>query len=387
MDRRAFAGLMLIETMLAFGNTFAASFNLIYLFKHLDMPIWTGPIYLGIGFTISMFVSLWMSWKPRLDFRNAILIGLLFLVFEYAIFLTVDNGWLLIILVGCSFGLFYPLFWTPTNVLMAQMTDKDDRGVTYGAFFFIWPLATFIAPFLGGVVIGLTSYQVLFGLGMAIIGVTALMVVAYRKYIPKDQVMKIRLKEIGRRNIVSVLGEGGFEGVFWVDITIIAYTFTQKEIDLGALFSLFGLAAGIMAVILGKVSDKIQNRRTFVVMSTLASIPCALLIGFSDRLDQFAIATGLLDFAAFAFPMFVFAILTDKFEEAKNDSVLGREFLLDIGRTSSICMLVVLLYLGVSPQLCFLLTVPFLLMGAFAWEPKKGARLVPGVAGHADQLH
>jgi len=387
MDRRAFAGLMLIETTLAFGNTFAASFNLVYLFKHLDMPIWTGPIYLGIGFFISIFVSLWMSWKPRIDFRNAILVGLLFLVFEYAIFLTVDNGWMLIILVGCSFGLFYPLFWTPTNTLMAQMTDKDDRGVTYGAFFFIWPLATFIAPFLGGIVIGLTSYQVLFALGMTIIGVTALMVVAYRKYIPKDQVMKIRLEAIGRRNVVSVLGEGGFEGVFWVDVTIIAYTFTQKELDLGALFSLFGLAAGVMAVILGKVSDKIQNRRTFVVLSALATIPCAIMVSLSDTLSEYAISNGLLEFASFIFPVFVFAILTDKLEEAKNDSVLGREFLLGIGRTSSIGLLIVLLYSGVTPQHCFLLTIPFLLMGAFAWEPKKGARPVPGVAGHADQLH
>lgn len=387
MDRRAFAGLMLIEAMLAFGNTFAASFNLIYLFKHLDMPIWTGPIYLGMGFFISIFVSLWMSWKPHLDPRNAMLAGLLFLVLEYALFLTVQDGWLLIILVGCSFGLFYPLFWTPMNVLMAQLTDKDDRGVTYGAFFFVWPLVTFIAPFFGGVVIGWASYQVLFALGIIIIGMTALTIVAYRKYIPKDQVMKIRLEVIGRRNVISVLGEGGFEGVFWIDITIIAYIFTQSELDLGALFSLFGLAAGAMAVILGKISDRIQDRRTFVVMSTLASVPCALLIGLANTLDQFAIATGLLEFAAFAFPIFVFAILTDKFEEAKNDSVLGREYLLDIGRAGSIGLLVVLLYLGVSPQHCFLLTIPFLLMGAFAWEPKKGARPVPGVAGHADQLH
>jgi MFS family permease len=314
-------------------------------------------------------------------------VGLLFLVAEYALFLTVRDGWLLITLVGCSFGLFYPLFWTPMNILMAQLTDKDDRGVTYGAFFFVWPLVTFIAPFFGGVVIGWASYQVLFALGIIIIGMTALMIIAYRKYIPKDQVMKIRLEVIGRRNVISVLGEGGFEGVFWIDITIIAYMFTQSELDLGILFSLFGLAAGAMAVILGKISDKIQDRRTFVVLSTLASVPCALLIGLADNLNQFAIATGLLDFAAFAFPMFVFAILTDKFEEAKNDSVLGREYLLDIGRASSIGLLVVLLYLGVSPQHSFLLTIPFLLMGALAWEPKKAARPVPGVAGHADQLH
>ncbi|MBU0624565.1 MAG: hypothetical protein KJ672_06945, partial [Candidatus Thermoplasmatota archaeon] len=76
MDKRAFAGLMIINAMLAFGNTFASSFNMIYLFNHFDMPMWSGPIYLGLGFFIAIFVSLWMSWKPHLDPRNAMLVGL-----------------------------------------------------------------------------------------------------------------------------------------------------------------------------------------------------------------------------------------------------------------------------------------------------------------------
>ena len=387
MDKRAFAGLMVIEMMLAFGNTFAASFNLIYLYKHLDMPIWSGPIYLGLGFFISIFVSVWMSWKPHLDPRNAMLAGLALLIGEYALLLFVEDGWILSFSVGVAFGLWYPLFWTPFNVLMAQMTDKGDRGVTYGAFFFVWPLATFFAPFLGGLVIGLADYQVLFALGIAIIVVTAVMVVAYRKYIPTDQVMRIRLDAIGRRNAIAVVGEGGFEGIFWVDVTIVAYFFTQDELDLGTLFALFGLSAGIMAIILGKVSDKIQNRRLFVILSALTSIPCIVAIALSQTIEQYAISNGFLEFASFILPVFIFAILTDKFEEAKNDSVLGREYLLDIGRAGAIGLLMLVLYLGVDPRHAFLLAIPFLLMGLAAHEPKKGKVVLPVGTGHSDQLH
>lgn len=387
MDKRAFAGLMIIETMLAFGNTFASSFNIVYLFNHFGMPTWSGPIYLGLGFFISIFVSLWMSWKPHLDPRNAMLVGFVFLIGEYSLFLTVSDGWILSLMVGVAFGLFYPLFWTPFNILMAQMTKKGDRGVTYGAFFFVWPLVTFFAPFLGGLVIGFASYQLLFALGIAIIVVTAGLVVAYRKYIPTDQVMKIRLNALGKRNVVAVLGEGGFEGIFWVDVTLVAYVFTQHEVDLGALFSLFGLSAGIMAIILGKVSDRIQNRRLFVMISALTSIPCILLIVVAGSLQEYAIGNGLLEFASFVFPVFLFAILTDKLEATKNDSVIGREYLLDIGRSSGIAILILLLYMGFSPQACFLAAIPFLLMGAVAYEPKKGATALPVGAGHADQLH
>jgi MFS family permease len=387
MDKRAFAGLMIINAMLAFGNTFASSFNIIYLFNHFDMPTWSGPIYMGLGFFISIFVSLWMSWKPHLDPRNAMLMGLLFLIGEYGLFLTVNDGWILSLAVGMAFGLNYPLFWTPFNILMAKMTEKSDRGVTYGAFFFVWPLATFFAPFLGGIVIGLANYQLLFALGIAIIAATAGVVVAYRKYIPPDQVMKIRLEALGRRNVIAVLGEGGFEGIFWVDVILVAYVFTQKEVDLGALLSLFGLSAGIMAIILGKVSDKIQNRRLFVMISALTSIPCILLIVVAGSLQEYAMGNGLLEFASFIFPVFLFAILTDKLEATKNDSVIGREYLLDIGRSSGIAILILLLYMGFSPQACFLVAIPFLLMGAVAYEPKKGTTALPVGAGHADQLH
>lgn len=371
MSRRAFAGLMLIETMLAFGNTFAATFNMVYIYKELDGPLWLGPAYLGLGFFISIFVSLWMSWRPHLDPRNALLFGLGLLVVEYALFLVVRDPYLLSALVGLAFGLFYPCFWTPFNILMAQLTEKTDRGVKYGVSFFIWPLATFVAPFLGGLVIGFSNYMILYFLGIGIIALTALMVVAYGSYIPRDQVMRIRLSAIGRRNVIAALGEGGFEGVFWADITVLAFVYSQDEIEIGALFSLFGLSAGIMGIILGKVSDRIQNRVFFLRVSALTSIPCVILVGLTDSLESFAVANGLLEFACFMFPMFLFTILTDKLEDTKNDSALTREYLLDIGRVSTIGLLMLLLYEGVSAQTCFFLCIPFLVMVLAAREYKS----------------
>lgn len=370
MDRRALVGLMIINLMLAFGNTFAASFNMVYLIKHLGIELWQAPTYLLIGFAISTLVSLWMSRKPHLDPRNAIITGLGFLILEFTLFMFIKDGILLSIIVGCAFGLFYPLFWTPCNVLMAHLTKKGDRGVTYGAFFFLWPLATFIAPFIGGLVIGFINYQALYFIGIVIIALTAVVVVAYRNYIPKDQVMRIRLEAIGKRNVVAVLGEGGFEGIFWIDIVLITYVFSQNEVEIGAVFSLFGLAAGIMGIIQGKVSDRIQNRRFFSSLSALASIPCVILIYLSTSLESFAFANGLLEFACFVFPVFIFAILTDRLEETKNDSVLGREFLLDIGRVVSISIMMTLIAFGFTPQEVMLLAIPFLLLGTLAHEER-----------------
>ncbi len=387
MDRRAFAGLMIIETLLAFANTFAASFNMIYLFKELDLDIWLGPTYLLLGFGMSIVVCVWMSWKPRLDPGNMAIIGLGSLVIEYLAFLILKDPLLISIIVGVAFGVFYALFWNSFNVMMAQMTDKTDRGVTYGAFFFVWPLATFIAPLLGGLVIDNINYTALYALGIVLVVTTALTIYAYRDYVPKNQGMKITLGAIGRRNVIAVIGEGGFEGVFWVDVVLVAYMYSTEEVELGALFSLFGLSAGIMAIIFGKISDKIQNRRLFSRASALTSIPCIILIYFADSIESYGIANGLLEFASFVFPVFIFAILTDKMEEAKNDSVLTRELLLDIGRVTTISILMIMLYSGFTAQECFLLAIPFLAMGALAKEEKKTEISLPVGAGHSDQLH
>ena len=380
MDRRAFFGLMLIETMLAFGITFAASFNIIYMYNELEVPLWYGPIYLVLGFGISAIVSLWMSWRPHIDPRNAIMFGLLCLCIEYSLFLVVHDGWLLGILVGVAFGLYLPFFWIPVNVLMARMTDKGDRGVTYGAFFFAWPLAAFVAPLLGGLVIGFANYSLLFIIGIAIIASTIGVVFAYRKYIPTKQVMRIRIDGLGKRNVLALFGEGGFEGVFWVGLVLVAYVFTQDEVAIGALFSLFGLCAGIMAVILGKVSDKIQNRVFFLRVSALASIPCVIAVSYATSLEEFALTNGLLEVACFVLPIFLFAILTDKMEDAKNDSVVGREFFLNIGRVVTISILMTLLYFDFTPQQCFLLCIPFLALSLVAFEERKaekGCEVVP----------
>jgi len=379
MDRRAFFGLMLIETMLAFGITFAASFNIIYMYNELGVPLWYGPMYLVLGFGISALASLWMSWRPHIDPRNALIFGLLCLCIEYSLFLIVHDAWLLGILVGVAFGLYLPFFWIPVNILMARMTEKGDRGVTYGAFFFAWPLAAFVAPLLGGLVIGFANYSLLFIIGIVIIASTIGVVFAYRNYIPKKQVMRIRIDALGKRNVLALFGEGGFEGVFWAGLILVTYVFTQDEVAIGALFSLFGLCAGIMAIILGKVSDKIQNRVFFLRVSALASIPCVIAVSYASSVEEFALTNGLLEVACFVLPIFLFAILTDKMEDAKNDSVVGREFFLNIGRVFTVSILMTLLYFGFTPQQCFLLCIPFLVLSLVAFEErkaKKGCKVV-----------
>jgi hypothetical protein len=140
-----------------------------------------------------------------------------------------------------------------------------------------------------------------------------------------------------------------------------------------------------MGIILGKVSDKIQNRVFFLRVSALTSIPCVIAVSYATSIEEFALANGLLEVACFVLPVFLFAILTDKLENTKNDSVVGREFFLDIGRVITISILMVLLYIDFTPQECFLICIPFLALSLVAYEEKKaepGAEVVPVTEHH-----
>ena len=115
-------------------------------------------------------------------------------------------------------------------------------------------------------------------------------------------------------------------------------------------------------------------------VSALASIPCVIAVSYASSVEEFALTNGLLEVACFVLPIFLFAILTDKMEDAKNDSVVGREFFLNIGRVVTVSILMTLLYFDFTPQQCFLLCVPFLALSLVAFEErkaKKGCEVVP----------
>jgi len=114
--------------------------------------------------------------------------------------------------------------------------------------------------------------------------------------------MKIKTGRYRQRNVIAVLGEGGFEGIFWIDMVLVTYMFSQDEVEIGRPVLPVRSRCRHHGIILGKVSDRIQNRRFFSSLSAIASIPCVILIYLATSIESFAFANGLLEFACFVFP-------------------------------------------------------------------------------------
>src|SRR5207244_13582043 len=74
--------------------------------------------------------------------------------------------------------------------------------------------------------------------------------------------------------------------------------------------------AGIAAVVLGRVSDRVKVRSPFLLLGPALSIPACLLAFFSRNLESFAFAIGWLSMTSVVAASFLYTILVDHMEES-----------------------------------------------------------------------
>src|SRR5438094_8112051 len=134
---------------------------------------------------------------------------------------------------------------------------------------------------------------------------------------------------MGSRTALAFAGQGGVDGLLSVATPLGSFLLTRDSFALGLLFALFSLAAGIAAVVLGRVSDRVKVRSPFILLGPALSVPACLLAFASRDLGSFAFAIGWLSMTSVVAPSFIYPILVDRMD----DSILAihapRAFRLD----------------------------------------------------------
>src|SRR5207247_4762115 len=78
-----------------------------------------------------------------------------------------------------------------------------------------------------------------------------------RRLVPREESFSyvIDLRRMGSRTALAFAGQGGVDGLLSVATPLGSFLLTRDSFALGLLFALFSLAAGIAAVVLGRVSS------------------------------------------------------------------------------------------------------------------------------------
>lgn len=344
---------------MAIANSMAAVFAILFL---VDVGGFTDRDAVAlnfVAFAISALTCVAFTRAPPIRSRLLMALGLAALAASYFVYLFL-RGWPLILAVALTWGLYVPLFFLPFNALVIGITRPGDRAGKIGSFFLAYTVVAIAGPTMGGILVDRFGYSVLFALATAVL--LADIAILLRLRVGMDSVrFSFDFARIGRRTTVALFAEGGFEGMAFGVVPLIAYEFTQNELDLGGLFSLFALAGGIVTVILGTASDRLRHRTPFLIVGAAASALACLLVVSARSLSAFAFGNSMLTLTASIAPIFLFTIAVERCVGRPSSAIVTREVLLNAGRTASLGAFFALLSVGVTVQQAFLLAAVSLL--------------------------
>jgi MFS family permease len=213
---------------------------------------------------------------------------------------------------------------------------------------FTWPLLGAVLPFFAGLFIGSYGYASVF-----LVGLLALLVGTY---------LSRRMRENERiefhfwRAFESLKGikslmllEGLWQGVNWSCFVLITVFFIKDELQFGAFMSLMGVAGGIAALLLARISDKIQNRSAFAGFSAIGLSLSTIASGMVGTLWLWGVTRGINAFFERVAIPFMWTVVADARDARIADAMIGREFLLNAGRVAGILLIVTLLLLLIAP--------------------------------------
>ncbi len=353
MDR-TFARLLVVQSVLAFANSMAAVFAMVYFLEH-GFSFADVVVLNVVAFGLSAAGCVAIAWWRPVRGRTLMAVGLGALIVSYIVYLVLD-GWALFLVVAVTWGLYIPFFYLAFNGLVIDTTRAADRGRKLGILVLAVTLVAIVGPTVGGAIVegfAPVGYAVLFGAASLILVVD--LALLWRLAGAREVAsFGFAFEAVGARTAAALLGEGAFEGLAFGVLPLIAYAFEARGLRLGSLFSLFALAGGVVTVSLGALSDRLRNRRPFLLAGAAASAFAGVLVAASRDLPSYAVAASVLSVTSSLAPTILYAITVERLPDRPRQAIATREVLLNAGRAASLSVCLALLFAGVAIEGTFL---------------------------------
>ncbi len=243
-DYRALIAVLAIQT---FANQMAGSFWLVYLVSPpQSLPFAVAVLVWVIGFGIAACTVLVVARGQPNRATPTMTMGLSIMALGHVAFATLPPLWGMVI-GGLCFGLYIPLFWLPLNSLIVSETNVANRAGRLAGITATFAITGVLGPILGGLIAASAGYRLVFALSAAIVAAN---LVAVRGLAQVDEVhsYSVDFRRIGRRTALAFTGQGGVDGLASAATPLGSFLFTSASLELGLLFALFSLAAGVAAI-------------------------------------------------------------------------------------------------------------------------------------------
>jgi MFS family permease len=334
------------------STTLVGSFTIYYLLS-LGMPYFIAPVFVGLQMAI-ILVSCFAMGLTRLGrMRGKRLIALAMLPL-FLLYLTIglasqSNLGYVPIIIAVLGSLAGVLYWLPFNCYTLYVTRKGNRATVTSYYSLLWPVVAIFVPVVGGGLI--VQFGMWSDVGLASVFLILIAgLVLLSRCLPEISKFDLRswkaLRDFSPKLRMGFALNGMVDGTIWVCTPMLGFMFASSALGYGLFLSAFGIAGALATLMLAFVSDRFQDRKTFLYLGTAFLVPAGLILMVGFDASMYLLILCLINFGTPMLGTLLFVIMGDVSEKGIESAVIARELFLNIGRFIAVMSVLALLLFG-----------------------------------------
>jgi MFS family permease len=222
-------------------------------------------------------------------------------------------------------------FWMPMNVLYYEKSKKDNAFLS-SIYYSVSAVLSLVLPAFAGWVAFAFGYPAMFLLAVALLllnmAVTAVFVEPKRySYDPVKSLRAIS----GLRTLFFIEGFS-IMSISQITLSAMLLLFFTDPVNFGGMLSAVTVFAIIASFITARLSDHFGQRRMFLIAAALGFLISAVFTSLSGGVVLFFLGYGAITFFRSILMPLPLALAVDNSKDIV-ETMLGREIMLDLGRT------------------------------------------------------
>lgn len=303
----------------------------LFLFKELSYSL-QEIIYYYIVYSFSFLISTPIGAKlgNYIGIKHVILFSTPLFIFYFAFLYLLESNPAFFFIIPVIYGIADGIFWISFHIDFSMFSEEKTRGKQIGKYYSFALLAGLIGPMIGGVILTVTSFNLLFSI-VSLLLIGSAVPLFFTKDVKRKYKFSWNFMKAGSiRDLCSFIGVGSLlivEGVFW---PIFIFSILGLYVAMGSLYSLLGVVSLLVTYVTGKLVDVFDKRKLVKVFSFSNSIVWIVNIFIKTKLELISVST-IMSITSIAMNIPYTAIMYNKC--GKNvEYLVFREFGLCIGR-------------------------------------------------------
>lgn len=347
-----------IDQIYTFESLQKFAFSLIGIFVPIYVASEGYPISWVLAFVLLLLLTFAVIAIPisylisRIGFKHSLMLSYFFYLPAFLLLRTLEISMGLLIVVAMLMAFGKALHWLSLHSEFAIDTEESSRGKAAGRLLGLPRLSKAIAPFLGGVIMVTFGFHMLVTVTILITLVSVIPLFASRDH--RDPMGYSFKSMLNRKHLVFAslfILRGFLIAVGYYLFPLYVYYLVGGTVNAGGVLSMAGFGSVAFALLIGRITGKIEKRHMVLIGSISSGILFVLRAYVGDPVEAF-----LISFLAGLMMMVYYIPLYSKIAEwAEDEDVLEfyafREVFLGIGKVVVLCIAIFValnysLYLG-----------------------------------------